>query len=291
MALILFSKEQKLKDIKMENVEFINTELPDIIELKNITQKYGNNTVIENLNVLIEDKPERGQFVSILGSSGCGKSTILRFIAGLQTPTSGEVFLHEKIRTKEDQVGMVFQQYSSFPWMTVIDNVSLPLKYEGMDKKERYEKAEAMLKVCGLENHKDKFAQYPTLSGGQLQRVAIARSLIANPNILLMDEPFGALDINTRLAMQDMLINIWEKYHPTVVFVTHDIQEAVYLSDEIIIMSANPGKIVYNIDINLPYHRDYTTKRTKGFLDHVYDIEDKMMEVHAYSEQLRKEKA
>lgn len=274
----------------MQNVNFVNTELPDIVELKNITQRYGDFTVIEDLNFLIEDKPDRGQFVTILGASGCGKSTILRFIAGLQKPTSGEILLDGKPRTRDHQVGMVFQQYSSFPWMSVIDNVSLPLKYEGVNEQERHEKAEEMLITCGLEDHRDKYAQYPTLSGGQLQRVAIARSLIANPRILLMDEPFGALDINTRLAMQDMLIAIWEKYHPTIVFVTHDIQEAVYLSDEIIIMSANPGKIVDYFQIDLPYHRDLNTKRTDKFLEYVYVIEDKMMEVHRYSEQQRKER-
>ena len=263
----------------MESVIFENTNLPDIVELKNITQRYGMKTIIEGLNLLIEDKPNQGQFFTILGASGCGKSTLLRFIAGLQKPTSGEVLLNGRLLQKDDRVGMVFQQYSSFPWMTVLENVALPLKFKDVSKKEREERAIELLRVCDLADHKDKFAKYPILSGGQLQRVAIARSLIANPHILLMDEPFGALDINTRLSMQDMLIKIWEEYHPTILFVTHDIQEAVYLSDEIIVMSANPGQVVHRMKINLPEHRDKNTKRETQFLRHVYELEDRMIAV------------
>ena len=168
----------------------------------------------------IRDRPEQGQFATILGPSGCGKSTVLRYVAGLQDPTDGQVLLKGNPVGKDNRVSMVFQQYSSLPWMTVLDNVALALRYKGISKKERDEKALEMIELVGLAGHENKFAQYPTLSGGQLQRVAIARSLLANPEILLMDEPFGALDVGTRLQMQDLLLQLWMKFHPTIIFVT-----------------------------------------------------------------------
>ncbi|MCL4153378.1 UNVERIFIED_CONTAM: hypothetical protein GTU68_021521, partial [Idotea baltica] len=134
--------------------------------------------------------------------SGAGKSTILRYIANLQQPTEGTVKVKGKAVSDSERVSMVFQQYSSLPWMTVLDNVALALRYQGVSRSERDDRAMELIKMVGLEGHEQKFAQYPTLSGGQLQRVAIARSLLANPEILLMDEPFGALDIKTRLQMQ-----------------------------------------------------------------------------------------
>ncbi len=261
------------------NIEVKNTELPDIITLNNISQSYdgGKTFIIKDLSLLIEDFPDRGQFVVILGPSGCGKSTILRYVAGLQTPTKGEVLVHNKPRSEEDRIGMVFQQYSSFPWMTVLDNVSLGLKYRGISKKERYDKAMEMLKIVGLDGHEKKYAQYPTLSGGQLQRVAIARSLLVNDEIILMDEPFGALDTNTRLRMQDFLIGVWEKVQPTIVLVTHDISEAVYLADDIYIMSNAPAHFTEHIKVNLPFERNRTIKRDPNFVELVQYIEDKMM--------------
>jgi len=260
-------------------VQFVNTELPDIIELKNVGQSYdgGKNFIIKDFNLLIEDKPEQGQFVILLGPSGCGKSTILRYIAGLQEPTEGQVLINEKPRKSEQRIGMVFQRYSSFPWMTVLDNVALGLKFKGVDKKEREERAMEMIKVVGLDGHEKKYAQYPRLSGGQLQRVAIARSLLVNNRILLMDEPFGALDTRTRLHMQDFLIDVWEKVQPTIILVTHDISEAVYLGDDIYIMSNAPSNIIEHIDVNLPFHRGREIKRDKNFVDLTYYIEDKMM--------------
>lgn len=260
-------------------VQFINTDLPDIIELKNIKQSYdnGKTVIIKDLNFIIEDAPNRGQFIVILGPSGCGKSTILRYIAGLQSPSEGQVLLRGNPLTHQDRIGMVFQQYSSFPWMTVIDNVALGLKYRGISKKERSEKAREMIKIVGLEGHENKYAQYPTLSGGQLQRVAIARSLLVNDQIILMDEPFGALDTNTRLQMQDFLISVWEKVQPTIILVTHDISEAVYLADDIYIMSTAPANFVEHIDVQLPTHRDISIKRDPNFIELVRYIEDKMM--------------
>jgi len=260
---------------------FQDTHLPNIIELKDIQQSYdgGQNYIIQDLKMVIEDKPDQGQFVVIMGMSGCGKSTLLRYIAGLQQPTGGEVLIHGKPIDKNHRVSMVFQRYSSLPWMTVLDNVALALKYKGIPKKEREDRAREMIELVGLAGHEDKYAQHPTLSGGQLQRVAIARSMIANPEILLMDEPFGALDINTRLQMQDLLAKIWLKFHPTILFITHDISEAVYLGDDVYIMRSAPSKFVEHLKIDLPFERTRETKRTKRFVELVHELEDKMIRV------------
>ncbi|MDD5589162.1 MAG: ABC transporter ATP-binding protein [Candidatus Nanoarchaeia archaeon] len=266
--------------MEKKNIEFYNNpEWPDVIELKNINQTYdnGKSWIIKDLNLLVENKPHSNQFITILGKSGCGKSSLLRYIAGLQRPTSGELKLYGKTVTKNSVVGMVFQKYSSLPWLSVLDNVGLGLEFQDVPKKERAEKSMEMMKLVGLEGQEKKYAQYPTLSGGQLQRVAIARSLLANPKILLMDEPFGALDIYTRRKMQELLIKIWNTMEDmTVIFVTHDIPEAIYLSEEIFIMEANPGRIVERVVVDLPKDRTKELKRTKKFIDQVYDIEDKM---------------
>ncbi len=260
---------------------FKDSSSKNIIYLKNIEQSYdgGKTYIIKDLEFLVEDKPAQGQFVVILGMSGCGKSTLLRYIADLQKPTGGEVFIHGKPISDESRAGMVFQQYSSLPWLTVLDNVGLALKYKGIDKEERNAKAMEIIELVGLAGHENKYAQYPTLSGGQLQRVAIARSLLANPDILLMDEPFGALDINTRLQMQDLLLDIWLKFHPTIVFVTHDISEAVYLADDIYIMKSAPSRFVEHIHVDLPFQRDRMTKREPRFEELVHEVEDAMVRV------------
>lgn len=257
-------------------VSFTNTDLEDVIELRNVSQTYPglDRWVIEGFNLLIEKKPKQGQFVVILGTSGCGKSTILRYICGLQKPTSGKVLIGGKEPVKSDPISMVFQQYSSFPWYTVLQNVMLPLDYHGVNKKEARDRAMEMIKKVGLEGHEGKFAQYPTLSGGQLQRVAIARSLVSNPRILLMDEPFGALDIHTRSSMQVFLAKLWMTIEPTIILVTHDIREAVFLGDDIYVMDANPGQIVKSFHVDLPFDRDRETKKDPRFNQQVEEIED-----------------
>lgn len=264
------------------NVQFVDSPARDnIIELRNIGQSYdgGNNWIIKGLDLLVEDKPDQGQFVVLLGASGSGKSTLLRYIAGLQKPTEGQVLVKGQPVTDKTRISMVFQQYSSMPWMTVLDNVALALQYQGVEKKERFARAMEMIEFVGLAGHEKKYAQYPALSGGQLQRVAIARSLIANPEIVLMDEPFGALDIKTRIQMQDMLVNLWNRFHSTIIFVTHDINEAVFLADDIYIMKSAPSQIVEHIDIDLPLHRDRTTKRDVHFTELVHKVEDTMMSI------------
>ncbi len=254
---------------------------PDIIELRGIKQTYDGlaRPVIQDLDLLVEDKPMQGQFVVILGMSGSGKSTLLRYIAGLQKPTEGTVLLKGRPVGPDNRVSMIFQQYSSLPWMTVLDNVALGLRYQGVPKTERDARAREMIQLVGLDGHQDKYAQYPTLSGGQLQRVAIARSLMSNPDILLMDEPFGALDVKTRLQMQDLLLSIWERFSPTIVFVTHDIQEAVYLADDIYILKHAPSNFVRHIKVDLPFQRNRDTKRLARYDELVHEVEDAMMEV------------
>jgi NitT/TauT family transport system ATP-binding protein len=260
---------------------FQDTELDNIIEMRGIGQSYdgGESFIIKDLDFLVEDKPAQGQFIVILGMSGCGKSTLLRYVAGLQQPTEGKLLLKDKNIGKDNRVSMVFQQYSSLPWLSVLDNVGLALKYKGVSKAERDSKAMELITKVGLAGHEHKYAQYPTLSGGQLQRVAIARSLLANSDILLMDEPFGALDVSTRLQMQDLLLDIWNEYHPTIVFVTHDIPEAVYLTDDIYIMKSAPSRFVEHIHVDLPLKRDRSTKRDPRYIELVQQVEDTMIRV------------
>lgn len=262
----------------MSAVVFQNTNLPDVIELRNICQTYdgGKHWVLQYVNLLIEDIPEQGQFIVVLGPSGCGKSTLLRYIAGLQKPTEGEVLINGKVRTDNDVVGMVFQKYSSLPWFTVLQNVMLGLQFQHVPMNEARERAMQMLELVGLAKEANKFAKDTQLSGGQLQRVAIARSLISNPGIILMDEPFGALDINTRHQMQLLLCEIWEKLQSTIIFVTHDITEAVFLADDIYVMTKDPGYICQHYQVDLPTHRDRSTKRDPRFVTMVNDIDDYM---------------
>lgn len=265
-----------------EPLEFPNDpKAPDLVELRNVRQTYdgGKTWTIDGLNILLEDG--KNNFVSILGASGCGKSTMLRYISGIDDPTSGDVLINgKKYVSGEDGrpvVGMVFQKYSSFPWLTVLENVALGLDIQGVSEKEKVAKAMDMIQQVGLDGHEHKYAQYPILSGGQLQRVAIARSLLANPKILLMDEPFGALDINTRLDMQDMLNRIMTEIPGmSLVFVTHDIAEAVYITDDIYIMQANPGRIIDKFHVDLPFERDRSLKKTTKFKNMVDEVEERM---------------
>lgn len=252
--------------------------MDQIIDLKNVDQSYGPKEVIKGLNFSVSSKPH-GQIIAVLGPSGCGKSTLLRYISGLQTPTSGEVLLYGKPRTAEDRVGMVFQKYSSLPWRTVLENIELGLELQGVGAKDRRESAVQMLEVVELTEHAEKYAQYPTLSGGQLQRVAIARSLVANSKILLMDEPFGALDIKTRLKMQDTVLNISRNLNKeiTILFVTHDISEAVFLADEIVIMGGSPSAIVERIQVPFGASRTHALKDEAKFKSMVRSVEEKMM--------------
>jgi NitT/TauT family transport system ATP-binding protein len=247
----------------------------DIINMVNINQVYSESTppnvVFKDFNLDIKDIKDKGQFITIMGKSGCGKSTLLRYISGLQEPTSGDVFIYGKKRTSKDRIPMVFQQYTSFEWKTVLQNVALPLILKGVSKDEANEKAMDMIRVVGLSGHEYKWAKYPILSGGQLQRVAIARNLVVNPQILLMDEPFGALDTLTRKQIQLFLRSIFEhaKLDPTVIFVTHSESEAVFLSSDIIILDSGPATIRHEIKIELPDVRDDAVRYSTQFTEYV----------------------
>ena len=247
----------------------------DIINLVNISQIYSEqtppNVVFKDFSLDIKDIKDQGQFITIMGKSGCGKSTLLRYISGLQEPTSGEVYIYGKKRTDKDRIPMVFQQYTSFEWKTVLQNVALPLILKGVPKDEANDKAMDMIKIVGLAGHEKKWAKYPILSGGQLQRVAIARNLVVNPQILLMDEPFGALDTVTRKQIQVFLRSIFEnaKIDPTVIFVTHSESEAVFLSTDIYILDSGPATIRHHFTIDLPQTRNDSVRYSATFTDYV----------------------
>lgn len=260
---------------------------PPVLELRGIHQKYFDTrtqkdfVVFDDFNLAVEDHRDIGQFVVIMGKSGCGKSTLLRYWTGIQKPSKGEVFIGGQPIGSNQSVPMVFQQYSSLEWFSVLQNVALPLTLKGVSRRQAEEQAMEMIKVVGLEGHENKYAKMPQLSGGQLQRVAIARCLVANPNMLLLDEPYGALDGFTRAKMQFFLLDIFQKreladLNPTVVLVTHDPREAVLLGNDIYIMDANPGRIVKHIKPDLPVKRDRSIRKDPRFIEIVSYIEDVM---------------
>ncbi|HDQ07638.1 MAG TPA: ABC transporter ATP-binding protein [Methanoculleus sp.] len=208
---------------------------------------------LADINLEIDEK----EFICLVGPSGCGKTTLLRILAGLEKPTSGDVRLDDMpIAGPDPQRGMVFQEYSLFPWKSVIENIAFGLEMKGVSKQERRQVAEEYLDIVNLEQFRDAYPH--ELSGGMRQRVAIARALANNPRVLLMDEPFGALDAQTRNVMQKELLEIWEETKKTIVFVTHSVDEAVYLADRIVVLSPRPGKIEEVINVDLARPRDRT---------------------------------
>lgn len=206
------------------------------------------------------------EFVTVVGPSGCGKSTLLNIIAGLLEPTSGKVLCDGKevTGTGTDR-GVVFQQYALFPWLTVIKNVEFGLNMKGIKGKEAEEIAMKYLKMVDLEKFRNHYPK--ELSGGMKQRVAIARAYAANPEVLLMDEPFGALDAQTRTQLQQELLDTWEKEMKTCFFITHDVDEALILGQRVVIMSARPGRIKDIVEVDIPYPRNQETKMDPHFLE------------------------
>ncbi len=203
-------------------------------------------------------------FVTILGPSGCGKSTLLRMIAGLDTPSAGRIVLDGKtISGPGADRGMVFQSYTLFPWLTVSENVAFGLRERGVAPRERAAIAGEWLAKVGLTGFANHYPKQ--LSGGMQQRTAIARALANDPAILLLDEPFGALDNQTRALMQELLLGIWERERKTVLFVTHDIEEAVFLASRVVVMTARPGRIKAVVPVDLPHPRHYTIKTSPEF--------------------------
>ena len=268
----------------------------DVLNFENVCLSFptdkGEFKLFDNFNLDIKDFKHHGQFISFMGASGSGKSQILKLIAGLNKPNSGKVKLYGNERKDNDSIPMVFQQYSSYPWMTVLENVALPLRLHGIKESDKLQGesdeiavkriAMNMIKIVGLDGHENKYAQYPTLSGGQLQRVSLARNLVYSSKILLLDEATGALDIFAKREMQDALIKVYNdsEFDSTILNVTHDIQEACYLSNRIYILEPNPCRIYKIIDIR--YNTDKRTqsiKDTPEFAEYVRQVEEAMEEI------------
>ena len=236
---------------------------------KHFETKQGTLVVLKDINMTIE----QGEFICAVGASGSGKSTLLRQIAGLDTPTSGEVRIDgRRITGPGPDRGMVFQHYTLYPWMNVQENTEFGLKLQGVPRKQRREQASYYLNVVGL----TQFAKMlpKELSGGMKQRVAIARALASEPNMLLMDEPFGALDIHTKESMHEFMLDLWRRTNITIFMITHDVEEAVFLSNRIYALGARPGTVRKEISIHLP-ERTHTVKRHSKF----HDYRDELMDL------------
>ncbi|MBL8987405.1 MAG: ABC transporter ATP-binding protein [Gemmatimonadetes bacterium] len=250
---------------------------PPVVQFTNVSKTYANGlTAIRDITFTVDDRSDHGEFVSILGPSGCGKSTILRLIAGLrpQHPaTTGTVLVGGKpVDGPGSDRGMVFQDYTAFDHLTVLDNIAFGLECRGVGLKERRDQAREWIGRVGLNVDKDA-EKYPhELSGGMRQRVAIARSLILHPRIILMDEPFGALDPGTRYNMQDLLVSLWRHLQATVFFITHSIEEAVYLGDRVFVMSPSPGTILKQVPVPPPDRPAKDMQREPEFLDIVFGL-------------------
>ncbi len=239
-----------------------------LLEIKGVSKQFladGKEMVaLQDINLEIEDN----EFICFIGPSGCGKTTLLRIVAGLEEATEGTVTLDgDPIKGPGPERGMVFQEYSLFPWRTVIDNIVFGLELKGIPVAERLIQGRQYLKMVGLERFETRYPH--ELSGGMKQRVAIARALVNRPKALLMDEPFGALDAQTRNIMQSELLRIWQEERKTVVFVTHSVDEAIYLADRIVIMSARPGRIKDIIEIPLTRPRNRTSSAVNVIRDRI----------------------
>ncbi len=264
----------------------------NVVEFRNVGKTYNSGrpdafTAVTDVSFEIPDLPDKGEFISILGPSGCGKSTILRMLAGLEPQhpcTTGEVLVEGKpVFGPGPDRGMVFQDYTSFDNRSVLDNVAFGLECRGVSKIERHALAREWISKVGLDVDSDA-AKYPhELSGGMRQRVAIARTLILRPRIILMDEPFGALDPHTRMQMQDLLVGLWNEVQATVFFVTHSIEESVYLGDRVFILSRSPGTLLHQIEVEPPNRPALEMQREEQFQQTVFRIRDILEELESGS--------
>jgi len=263
--------------------------VPPVVEFRGVTKVFGKGpkafTAIQDVSFTVEDNPGHGEFVGILGPSGCGKSTVLRLIAGLapQHPaTAGQVLVAGRpILGPGADRGMVFQDYTSFDNRTVEDNIAFGLECRGVPVRRRRELAREWIGRVGLSVDRDA-TKYPhELSGGMRQRVAIARTLILRPRIILMDEPFGALDPATRFSMQDLLVALWRELEATVFFVTHSVEEAVYLGDRVYLFSPGPGRLLKEMRAPAPDRPAAVMQREKEFMDTVFEIRDLIEKLQA----------
>jgi len=258
--------QREVKNMKKMKVQAIDI---------NKTFGSGNEKVvaISDFNLEVEEN----EFTVLVGPSGCGKSTFLYMVAGFEKPTSGKILLDGKPITKPGpDRGFVFQEFVLYPWRTVLSNITFGLEIAGVPKETAKERAMHLIEMAGLEGFENAYPH--TLSGGMKQRVGIARALAYDPEVLLMDEPFGSLDAQTRKVMQRELIRIWEEMKKTVIFVTHSVIEATYLADKIIIMTARPGKVKGIINVDLPRPRNYTGKKYLKIRAEVLDlVEEEVM--------------
>ncbi len=241
------------------------------LELKDIsmiyTQRGRQFAALRDVSMQIE----AGQFISIVGASGCGKTTLLRIVDGLIPPTGGAIWVDGKpVNRPGPDRGFVFQQDALFPWRTVMDNIVFGLEVQGKPKRESRSRADELIRLVGLAGFEQHFPH--ELSGGMRQRANLARALTIDPDILLMDEPFASLDAQTRELMQSELLRIWRSNRKTVIFVTHQIDEAVFLADRVVVMTSRPGQIKAILEVGIPRPRDLSVKRTQVFLDLVDSI-------------------
>ncbi len=228
---------------------------------KSFKSNKGNLKVLDSCNLALK----RNEFVSIVGTSGCGKSTLLNIIAGLLAPSQGEILIDgQAIEGPGRDRGVVFQSYTLFPWLTVEKNILFALKSSKISNKEKSDLVKHYIKSVGLNGFEHSYPK--ELSGGMKQRVAIARALVYKPSVLLMDEPFGALDAQTRGMMQELLLNVWQEHKTTVLFITHDVDEAIFMSDRVLIMTARPGSIKAEIKIDLKRPRNYEMLTSPSFM-------------------------
>jgi NitT/TauT family transport system ATP-binding protein len=253
---------------------------PNVVDFKGVTKRFGALTVIRDVTFSVPDLPGKGEFIAILGPSGCGKSTVLRLIAGLRPhfpATTGTVLVSgAPVESPGADRSMVFQDYTSFDNRSVEDNVAFGLECRGVGRKERMARAREWIAKVGLDVDRDAHKFPHELSGGMRQRVAIARTLILGPRIILMDEPFGALDPTTRLHMQELLIHLWKEAEATVFFVTHSIEEAIFLGDRVYVFSSAPGTIVKQMVVPPPMRPPKEMLREPEFVDRCSEIRELM---------------
>jgi len=244
-----------------------------VLKLDNVSKSFAKVETEEVTHALtsVTTTMESGEFISLVGPSGCGKSTMLRLVAGLIPPTTGKLTVNGKeIEKPGPDRGMMFQKATLFPWLTVRDNIAFSLKMQGKLKGNE-DKVDNMIKVIGLEGFRE---DYPAqLSGGMAQRVALVRSLINEPPILLLDEPLGALDAFTRMNMQDEILKIWQEKQQLAIMVTHDVDEAIYMGTRVLVMDAHPGRVIADITIDLPFPRD---RSSREFVEYRNDILNKL---------------
>ncbi|UOQ83370.1 ABC transporter ATP-binding protein [Gracilibacillus salinarum] len=245
--------------------------IENVVRMSGVSKVFPNgNVAVDNVNIDIAE----GEFISFVGPSGCGKSTIFKMISGLIDNTQGSIEIlgsqMNPMQQKRTNVGFVFQDSTLLPWRSVLENVMLPLEFQKKSKKEKIEEAAQALELVGLKDYTKSLPRQ--LSGGMKMRVSIARALVAKPKLLLMDEPFGALDEITRQSLQSELLRIWESQKMTVLFITHNVFEAVYLSTRVAVMTPSPGKVASALDVRLPFPRNDEVRTTHEFSDIVAQV-------------------